>query len=277
MLAALFTASPALANPYAGWTYTCSPICTGVRMTYVEPVPLYVGKLAETADASLIWVGIESGAGHTAACNDGPLVQHGTAPIIYKDNAFPETHNTWHQEYPCDGLSGTTATINAEAGDTIFLQLLCTANCTQGSTTASITYTWTNLTKNLTVNLVRPLNGTGNPVVTATMYWDQADFIIEGKVPYPIGMAPLKIIHPQVFQGGVWVPVPFVNRTGSRPHNTALLTGTAPHYWNVYSPSPLINDGGTGETVFYICSDIVIDERGFTGGQPCPDLNRFGA
>lgn len=208
LLAALLLAAHlAHAGIYGGYNYpssgNCSPICDGVRATYVVPTPVYVGHTAENTDGAFFWVGINTGINTcSGSAGNGPLMQLGIASSITSTGT--QFHRTWWEAAPCNNVQYTDA-FAVSPGDVIFVELLCTSNCTTGDSTQVWQTTWTNITTSQTSQTTH----TGFKV-----WMDRVAIGIEPWGDYPsntvrpIDFTPVKFINPQVHQGGNWINLP---------------------------------------------------------------------
>lgn len=298
-LAALLFCSPgAYAGGYGGYHYptgtgvTCSPVCTGVRATYTEPLPIYVGANGESGDISNIWLAIAgTTSGATCGSSPGPLLQFGTEPQI--SDVGVQLHRIWWEAYssplvgPCNNIQRPTMTTlpTISAGDSITLQLECTVGCTSGVAGQTWVMTWTNNTEGTTQSVT---------VTSYTVFMNYAYVVIElqsnainGTSYQPMGFAPLKFSNIQIKQSGVWVPMGITgddpaSRTenGSKQircedpttHVTAACTGTT-SIMHTYAPSGFL-DSANGPA-FYVCSDVVASTLS-TLGPPCEASDYFG-
>jgi hypothetical protein len=261
LLCTLLTAAAHASGGYGGYSYNCSPTCDGIRVTYIEPVGTYLGTNGEVSNTATLWVGLD-GNTHGTQCTLGsgtnnPLIQFGTQVIALPSSAT--THTTWYEEFPCNNITPFAGpTVNG--GDTVFIELLCTANCTAGDINGQWQMTWKNVTTGSQVQHTE----TGYQV-----FGDHAWAVVEisSAGTNSTGFQPLifpavKFIHAEIHQSGSWIPMPL--RVRQARHGWEQVVGS-PSTMALYGTSPPI---GANQNDFFVCSQMKVTAR--TIPDPCP-------
>ena len=275
LLAALLCTTAISAAQGAGWggyKYSCSDagvFCDGVRVTFIEPAG-YAGTIGEDKDSAFAWVGIQGDAGQGGAqCTNGsgtnnPLLQFGTAPTQFANGT--QTHQTWWEAAPCNNVQNFGSLV-VNAGDSVSLEQLCTANCTAGNASAVWQFTWTNNTTAV------------SPQVTTVTGWnvygDNAIAVIEGTSAgvdntgfQPLHFGRMKFSGMQVHYSGAWhtVPISGVKSPWFLEHEWQEISASpGPNTLSLYGPSPPIGPLGND---FYACELIAAQVS--TASPLCP-------